>query len=105
MMSLENDQQKVRNLKSFQPFLSPFSHWHVEGLSTQRVTLKADVTGPENMLLAGMSLHLSARKFYRLGSEGVNCEGRNKSQNTVHGGRPGLSFLTSLLVSVDVKIY
>ena len=29
------------------------------------------VMGMENILLAGMSIHLSAQKFYRLGSEGV----------------------------------
>ena len=61
-------------------------------------------------------MHLSARKFTGWGSEGVKraifrahspqepqlivqelCESR--------GGRPGLSVLTSLLVSVDVKLY
>ena len=30
------------------------------------------IKGPENILSAGVSVHLSARKFYRLGSEGVN---------------------------------
>ena len=28
--------------------------------------LKVDVIGPENVLFAGASLHLLARKFYRL---------------------------------------
>ena len=40
--------------------------------SSQRIALTVDVIGPENILFAGESLHLSARKFYRLGSEGVN---------------------------------
>ena len=52
-------------------FLSPFSHWRVERLSSQRVTLKVDVLKPENMLFACTFLHLSALKFYRLRSEGV----------------------------------
>jgi len=43
----------------------------VEGLSSQRIALKVDVIEPENILFAGTSLHLSARKLYRLGSEGV----------------------------------
>ena len=30
--------------------------------------------GPENVLFAGASVHLSAQKLYRLGSEGVNCD-------------------------------
>ena len=29
-------------------------------------TLKVDVIGPENILFAGASVQLSARKFYRL---------------------------------------
>ena len=31
------------------------------------IALKEDVTGPENILFAGASVHLSARKSYRLG--------------------------------------
>ena len=48
-------------------FLCPFSYWHVEERSSQHTALKVDVIGPENILFAGTSLHLSARKFYRLG--------------------------------------
>jgi len=44
-----------------------FPHWHVKGFSLQRTALKVDVTGPENILLAGAAMHLSAQKFYRLG--------------------------------------
>ena len=40
-------------------------------LSSQHTALKADVIGPENILFAGTSVYLSARKFHRLGSEGV----------------------------------
>ena len=35
----------------------------MKGLSSQRLTLKVDVTGPENILFAGSSLHLSAGNF------------------------------------------
>jgi len=48
-------------------FLSSSSHWHVKGSSPKRIALKVDVTGPENILFAGVSVHHSARKFYRLG--------------------------------------
>ena len=40
-------------------------------LLSQCIALKVDVIGPENRLFGGTSLHLSALKFYRLGSEGV----------------------------------
>ena len=33
----------------------------------KHVALKADVVGVENILFAGVSVHLSAWKFYRLG--------------------------------------
>ena len=39
----------------------------VEGFSSKRIALKIDVIGPENILFAGASVHLSAGKFYRLG--------------------------------------
>ena len=46
-------------------------HWHVKVniyiILWKRITLKIDVTGPENILFACASVHLSARKFYRLG--------------------------------------
>ena len=32
----------------------------------KHIALKVDATGPENILSAGASLHLSARKCYRL---------------------------------------
>ena len=39
-------------------------------LITMHLALNVDVIGPENILFAGTSLHLSlsARKFYRLGA-------------------------------------
>ena len=39
-----------------------------KGFSSKRTSLKVDFTGPENILFAGASVHLSAGKFY---SEGV----------------------------------
>ena len=42
--------------------------------SLKSIALKVDVIGPEHILFAGESLHRSARKFYRLGSEGVKDE-------------------------------
>ena len=33
--------------------------------------LSKRIIGPENILFKGVSVHLSARKFYRLGNEGV----------------------------------
>ena len=47
-------------------FLSPFWHWHVKGLSPQCIALTVDVLGPENIPFAGASVHLLARKLYRL---------------------------------------
>ena len=49
-----------------------FSRWHVDGLSSKRVAPKVDVIGPENILFAGASVHLSAENFTGWGSEGVN---------------------------------
>ena len=40
-------------------------------IETYSIDLRVDIIGPENILSAGASLHLSARKLYRLGSEGV----------------------------------
>ena len=39
----------------------------MKGFSSKRIALKLDVIGPENILYAGASVHLSAREFYRLG--------------------------------------
>ena len=44
----------------------------MEALSSKRVALKVDVIGPENILFAGASVHLSAENFTGWGSEGVN---------------------------------
>ena len=45
--------------------LSSFSHWHVQGFYfTKSRALKVDVIGPENILFAGASVHLSARKLH-----------------------------------------
>ena len=48
-------------------FLSSYSHRYVKGSPSDRIALKVDVTGPENILFAGTSMHLSAQKCYRLG--------------------------------------
>jgi len=62
-----NKSAKFETLNGFCLLLS-VSHCHVKGFSSKRIALKADViTGPENVLFAGVSVHLSARKFYRLG--------------------------------------
>ena len=61
--------------------LFPSSHWHVKGFSAKCIALKANnyVIEQENILFAGTSEHLSARKFITgWGSEGVNvynCSG------------------------------
>ena len=39
----------------------------MKGFSSKRIALKADVIGPENVLFAGASVQLSARKFDSLG--------------------------------------
>ena len=43
-----------------------FSHWHVKGLSSKPTALNVIATGPESILFAAASVHLSAQKFYRL---------------------------------------
>ena len=65
-MPLQNDLQKCK-IVSPSLFLFSFSHWHVEGFSSKHTALKVDVTGPENLLFAGVSVRLSAHKCYRLG--------------------------------------
>ena len=67
-MSLENDQQKceIWNLWAFRRLL-------FFALARERIFIKTYsvyrrcVTGPANVLFAGASVHLSARKSYRLG--------------------------------------
>ena len=49
-----------------------FLHWDVKGVSSKHTALKVDVIGPQNILFAGASVHLSARNFTGWGSEGVN---------------------------------
>ena len=43
----------------------------MKGFSSKRIALKVDVIGPENILLAGASVHHSAGNFKGWGSEGV----------------------------------
>ena len=43
----------------------------MKGFSSKHIELKVDVTEEEKILFAGASVHLSDRKLYRLGSEGV----------------------------------
>ena len=38
----------------------------MKGFASKRVALKTDVIGPKNRLFAGVSVHHSARKCYRL---------------------------------------
>jgi len=60
-------QQQMRNLKSFSLFVVFFA------LACDRILMKTHnienrcVVGPENRLFVGASVHLSARTFYRLG--------------------------------------
>ena len=46
----------------------------MKGFSLKCIVLKVDVTGLENKLFVGASVHLSARNFKNSGSEGVNGE-------------------------------
>ena len=46
----------------------------MKGFSSKHIALKVDVIGAENVLFACASVYLSAWKFYRLGSNGVNNE-------------------------------
>ena len=64
-MSLEmgSENAKFETLKHF--FFSLASER--KGLSPKRIALNLDAIGPENILFAGASVHLSARKFYILG--------------------------------------
>ena len=39
----------------------------MKGISSKGIALEVDVMGPENILFAGMSVHLSAKKLYRMG--------------------------------------
>ena len=58
---------KVQNLKALDPFVFFFA------LACERIFIKMHniesscVIGFENILFVGASVHLSARKFYRLG--------------------------------------
>ena len=53
----------------------------MKGFLSKLVALKVDVIGPKNILFVGVSVHLSARKFYRLGSEGVNKTAFNNNND------------------------
>ena len=63
MMSLETTNKRAK----FETLKTLFVFFFVKGFSPKRTALIIDVTGPENILPAGTSVHLSARKFYRLG--------------------------------------
>ena len=62
-----------------------FSHCHVKGFSSKLKALKVDVMGAENILFAGASLHLSARKYYRLGKR----RGWNETSESAVSNRLG----------------
>ena len=61
-----NKRAKFETLKPLYIYIY-LKHRHVKGFSSKQIALKVDVTGAENILFAGASVHLSARKFYRLG--------------------------------------
>jgi len=69
--SLEKDQYRVQNFKPLNVSVLFFA------LALERIFIETHsiesrcVIGAENVLFVGASLHFSARKFYRLGSEGV----------------------------------
>ena len=65
MVSFE---KKVPNLKplSFLVFFFALAHGRIS-IKMHSTENRIDVTGPENMLFAGVSLHHSARTFYRPG--------------------------------------
>ena len=73
VLKMANKRAKYTTLKPFCVcfsvclFFFLFSHWHVKGLSSKCITLKADVIGLENILFVGTSMYLSVQKFYRLG--------------------------------------
>ena len=58
---------KSAKFETLNCFCLLFLHCHVKGFSLNHIALKVDVIGPENILFAGASMHLSAQKFYRLG--------------------------------------
>ena len=64
-LEMGSENAKFETLKHFFFFFSLACER--KELSSKRIALKLDVTGPENILFAGTSLHLSARKFYTLG--------------------------------------
>ena len=66
MVSLENNNRNAK-YDTLSPFVFLF------GLACERILIKTHSTesicvkGPKNILFAGASVHLSARKFHRLG--------------------------------------
>ena len=58
---------KRAKLEILNCFCLIFSDCYVKGFSSKHIPLKVDVLGAENILFACASVHLSARKFYRLG--------------------------------------
>ena len=67
MMLLENNQQKCEILRTY-ALLFRFSHWHVKDFFMKTHSIESRcVIGPETILFAGSSLHMTARKLYRLG--------------------------------------
>ena len=58
---------KCAQFETLKLFLSYFLHFHVKGFSSKHIALNRDVTGAENVLSAGASVHLSAWKLYRRG--------------------------------------
>ena len=58
-------------------------------LITMHLALKVDVIGPENILFAGMSLHLSTGgNFTGWSTEGVNCSSSYRLVSQSPASRP-----------------
>ena len=71
VMSLENNPSGCKIWYPYTFLSSFFALAREKSFIKMHRTERRCVTGPENTLFAGASVQLSARKYYRLGSEGV----------------------------------
>ena len=56
----------IAKFETLKLFCLLFSHCYVKQFSSKRIAFEIDVIRPENILFAGVSVHPSARNFYRL---------------------------------------
>ena len=98
MMLFWKRPMEVQNLKPLSLFVFLFT-LACERISIKHTELKIEVTGLENILFAGASVHHSAQKFYRLGA----VKGLSKMNRTEHPQHRAFFGTSSTLTGFSIQ--